>query len=143
MFLDDSQRVLLADFGLCMHFTPEQRRYVRPREKTSLILLCLIELPPLMNLDSFVQCCGSMLYTAPEVIKQQPYVGPEIDIWGLGILRTYRSINARTSNTHAHGTHAHAHTWSAKRFPFTQCTKCCAAARRSRLIRMRRRGSAF
>ncbi|ELR16265.1 protein kinase domain containing protein [Acanthamoeba castellanii str. Neff] len=60
VFLDDNQRVLLADFGLCMHFTPEQR--------------------------TFVPCCGSMLYTAPEVIKEQPYVGPEIDIWGLGIL---------------------------------------------------------
>jgi serine/threonine protein kinase len=28
-----------------------------------------------------------MLYTAPEIIKQLPY-GPEIDIWGLGILCT-------------------------------------------------------
>jgi serine/threonine protein kinase len=43
-----------------------------------------------------------MLYTAPEVIKQQPYVGPEIDIWGLGILCTYRSIYAHIEPAHTH-----------------------------------------
>lgn len=35
---------------------------------------------------SFLQtCCGSPVYTSPELIEGKRYVGPEIDAWSLGI----------------------------------------------------------
>lgn len=29
---------------------------------------------------------GSPLYSAPEIILTHPYIGPEVDIWSLGVL---------------------------------------------------------
>ena len=34
-------------------------------------------------LDTF---CGSPLYAAPEMIMKTPYVGPEVDLWSMGVL---------------------------------------------------------
>lgn len=59
IFLDERGNVKLGDFGLAMRFKP----------------------------DSAVrQPVGSLLYASPEVLQHQPYVGPELDVWGLGIL---------------------------------------------------------
>ena len=30
--------------------------------------------------------CGSPLYTSPEIILKRPYVGPECDVWSLGVI---------------------------------------------------------
>lgn len=30
--------------------------------------------------------CGSSYFPAPEMCAQQPYVGPEVDVWGLGVV---------------------------------------------------------
>jgi len=30
--------------------------------------------------------CGSLLYASPEIVSRTPYVGPEVDIWSLGVL---------------------------------------------------------
>ncbi|ORX55964.1 kinase-like protein, partial [Piromyces finnis] len=39
------------------------------------------------NLSSQInEFCGSPVYQAPEVILSQPYWGPELDIWGLGVV---------------------------------------------------------
>ncbi|KAJ1732605.1 Serine/threonine-protein kinase, partial [Coemansia biformis] len=52
-------RVKLIDFGLANFF-----------DGTSLM-------------DTF---CGSLPYTAPEILRGDAYVGPEIDVWSLGVL---------------------------------------------------------
>ena len=30
--------------------------------------------------------CGSPLYTSPEIILKKPYLGPECDVWSLGVI---------------------------------------------------------
>lgn len=59
IFLDTKFNVKLGDFGLAMRFKPN--RYV-------------------------MQPVGSLLYAAPEILQHDPYMGPELDVWGLGIL---------------------------------------------------------
>jgi len=59
IFLDKHFNVKIGDFGLAMRFS---------KDKTA------------------TQPVGSLLYAAPEVLQHQPYVGPELDVWALGIL---------------------------------------------------------
>lgn len=35
------------------------------------------------HLDTF---CGSLYFAAPELLRAQPYIGPEIDIWSFGVI---------------------------------------------------------
>lgn len=35
------------------------------------------------NLNTF---CGSLYFAAPELLRAQPYIGPEIDIWSFGVI---------------------------------------------------------
>lgn len=51
--------VKVTDFGLCNNFTDD------------------------MMMETF---CGSMVYSPPEVLLQEPYSGPKADIWSLGIM---------------------------------------------------------
>ena len=59
ILLNSRYEVKLTDFGLCNYFTSHGR------------------------LSTF---CGSPLYASPEIISGQPYLGPEIDCWSLGVL---------------------------------------------------------
>lgn len=56
---EDTNTIKLADFGWSSHITPGQL---------------------------FSTSCGSLQYTAPEVIKSVGYVGPASDIWSLGVV---------------------------------------------------------
>lgn len=58
MLIDSNDNIKLIDFGFANFFS-----------KNSL-------------LKTF---CGSPFYAAPEVIQGVPYVGPEVDVWSLGI----------------------------------------------------------
>ncbi|XP_042535701.1 sperm motility kinase 4A-like [Dipodomys spectabilis] len=59
ILLDSQGTAKLCDFGLSMRFQPQQ------------------------ELDGW---CGTMAYCPPEMIKQQKYQGPKVDVWSLGIL---------------------------------------------------------
>jgi len=59
IFLDSTGTVKVGDFGLAMRYKPG---------------------------TAVRQPVGSLLYASPEVLQHQPYVGPELDVWGLGIL---------------------------------------------------------
>uniref|UniRef100_A0AAV2LXG5 non-specific serine/threonine protein kinase n=1 Tax=Knipowitschia caucasica TaxID=637954 RepID=A0AAV2LXG5_KNICA len=59
ILLDQDLNVKLADFGLSNHF-----------QKGTL-------------LQTY---CGSPLYASPEIVQGQPYQGPEVDCWALGVL---------------------------------------------------------
>lgn len=59
--LDHNQTLKLIDFGLCAR--------------------------PDGGMDSpLYTSCGSPTYAAPELILGRQYLGPEVDIWALGVL---------------------------------------------------------
>lgn len=37
-------------------------------------------------IDQLATYCGSTLYASPEMVLGRPYLGPECDIWGLGVI---------------------------------------------------------
>lgn len=59
MLLDSSMNVKVADFGFSNQFSPQQR------------------------LNTW---CGSPPYAAPELFQGKEYIGPEVDIWSLGVV---------------------------------------------------------
>lgn len=59
--LDKNKNLKLIDFGLCAH--PEGG--IRSPLFTS---------------------CGSPTYAAPELVLGKQYLGPEVDVWAMGIL---------------------------------------------------------
>ncbi|XP_048203233.1 MAP/microtubule affinity-regulating kinase 4-like [Perognathus longimembris pacificus] len=62
VLIDNDYNIKLSDFGLSAFFSDE-----KPLELY----------------------CGTMPFMAPEIIKCQPYHGPEIDIWSLGVILFY------------------------------------------------------
>jgi len=59
LLLDSEGNIKINDFGFSNVMTPGER---------------------------FSTFCGSVSYVAPEIIKNIKYVGPEIDIWSLGVI---------------------------------------------------------
>ena len=59
VLIDREGNARLVDFGLSNFFHPRQ------------------------HLDTF---CGSLYFAAPELLCGKPYVGPEIDVWSLGVI---------------------------------------------------------
>lgn len=59
VMIDTAGRVKLIDFGFANMFHPR---------------------------DHLTTNCGSPLYAAPEIVQARPYIGPEVDIWSLGII---------------------------------------------------------
>ncbi|KAJ3377851.1 protein kinase, AMP-activated, alpha 2 catalytic subunit, partial [Lobulomyces angularis] len=59
MLLDSNKNIKLIDFGFGNTYHSERQ------------------------LDTY---CGSPFYAAPEMIKGQPYCGPEVDVWSLGVI---------------------------------------------------------
>ena len=57
--LNNSGKVQLIDFGLCNLYNPKS------------------------YLNTF---CGSLYFAAPELLSAKKYVGPEIDVWSLGVI---------------------------------------------------------
>ncbi|KAI9261712.1 kinase-like domain-containing protein [Sporodiniella umbellata] len=59
ILLDANDNVKICDFGFARHVQKNQR------------------------LETF---CGSLSYSAPEIISGEKYIGPETDIWSLGVI---------------------------------------------------------
>ncbi|BFZ10537.1 hypothetical protein BsWGS_13576 [Bradybaena similaris] len=59
IILDNDGNVKIADFGLSNYFQPDS------------------------TLSTF---CGSPLYASPEIVNGNPYHGPEVDVWSLGVI---------------------------------------------------------
>ncbi|KAJ3028645.1 UNVERIFIED_CONTAM: Serine/threonine-protein kinase par-1 [Siphonaria sp. JEL0065] len=59
LLLDSNLDIKIADFGFSNHFDPDGK------------------------LETF---CGSPPYAAPELFQGRRYVGPEVDIWSLGVI---------------------------------------------------------
>jgi len=61
ILIDEDHRIKLIDFGLCAQ--------------------------PDNGLNSaLATCCGSPAYAAPELVSGRKYMGPEADVWSLGVL---------------------------------------------------------
>ncbi|XP_070559701.1 NUAK family SNF1-like kinase 1 [Ptychodera flava] len=59
ILLDEDYNIKIADFGLSSNF----------------------------SYDSLLHTyCGSPLYASPEIVNGQPYYGPEVDCWSLGVI---------------------------------------------------------
>ena len=43
-------------------------------------------LVPSSESDYFTELSGSVLYAAPELLRGDPYAGPAVDMWALGVL---------------------------------------------------------
>ncbi|KAI8852652.1 kinase-like domain-containing protein [Chytridium lagenaria] len=61
VIIDDSLRVKLIDFGTARQI-------------------------PTSSVDYFDDLCGTLAYSAPEVLAGEKYRGPEADVWSLGVL---------------------------------------------------------
>lgn len=61
ILIDEDHRIKLIDFGLCAH--PESGIQT-----------------------ALSTCCGSPAYAAPELVSGRKYIGPEADVWSLGVL---------------------------------------------------------
>jgi hypothetical protein len=59
ILISSTGRIKLIDFGLANLYSPRS------------------------HLNTF---CGSLYFAAPELLNARPYVGPEVDIWSLGIV---------------------------------------------------------
>ncbi|WAR25016.1 NUAK1-like protein [Mya arenaria] len=59
ILLDRNNNAKIADFGLSNYFTGQ---------------------------DFLKTYCGSPLYASPEIVNGQPYYGPEVDCWSLGVV---------------------------------------------------------
>jgi serine/threonine protein kinase len=59
IFLDSEWNVKVGDFGLSLRYLPDRKAN---------------------------DPVGSLIYASPEVLRRESYVGPELDVWALGIL---------------------------------------------------------
>eukprot|EP01129_Flabellula_baltica_P002882 TRINITY_DN12770_c0_g1_i1.p1 TRINITY_DN12770_c0_g1~~TRINITY_DN12770_c0_g1_i1.p1 ORF type:complete len:561 (-),score=112.60 TRINITY_DN12770_c0_g1_i1:89-1771(-) len=61
VFVDANRDLKIGDFGFAVRFDPTGESQIRTE-------------------------CGTLLYFAPEILNKQLHVGPEVDVWSLGVL---------------------------------------------------------
>jgi serine/threonine protein kinase len=67
LLLDDVGNIKITDFGLSNTMTPGKL---------------------------FTTWCGSLYYSAPEIVEEKQYVGPAVDVWSCGVI-LYALLNGR------------------------------------------------
>jgi serine/threonine protein kinase len=67
LLLDDTGSIKITDFGLSNTMTPGKL---------------------------FTTWCGSLYYSAPEIVEEKKYVGPAVDVWSCGVI-LYALLNGR------------------------------------------------